>query len=391
MKRLTEAFLQQNYLLQVALRSTHFPGKSRKVDFHDVNEIKRYTSACMANKNSVAIDGEVWHEAITIDYRRGVALLDQGDVLSARQAFLEQARVNDNMAKNIWKCDTLHEGQLSTMFHITRHCWNFIYRIESKLNETFFNLPDEIEAAEPHFALVYHGIVRYTMLHWPRLLNIWRRIRELGNRRLLLPQNSKIDKFCIVDAGVAAGGSTVLMAVASHLYLGKWEDVKGVPPKVLAFDTFRGMPPVGNMDYRCFDKVTAQSLGWGEGTCSSGGSTEIVTKLATQYNVNYLVDCISGDFSDTLPAYFTSASEPRNVIFAHLDSDWYDSTRLALRYVYPAVINNVGEAQIDDYNYWNGSRRAVDEYFALSTKNYNNNILKKVPYDDNARWITKQK
>lgn len=46
-----------------------------------------------------------------------------------------------------------------------------------------------------------------------------------------------------------------------------------------------------------------------------------------------------------------------------LDTDWYDSTWHELLHLYPNVVSG-GVIIIDDYGYWQGARRAVDEYFS---------------------------
>jgi O-methyltransferase len=45
-----------------------------------------------------------------------------------------------------------------------------------------------------------------------------------------------------------------------------------------------------------------------------------------------------------------------------LDTDWYESTRHELEHLYPCLSPG-GVLIIDDYGYWSGARKAVDEYF----------------------------
>jgi hypothetical protein len=45
-----------------------------------------------------------------------------------------------------------------------------------------------------------------------------------------------------------------------------------------------------------------------------------------------------------------------------LDTDWYDSTKHELSYLYP-LLTRGGVLIIDDYGHWAGSKKAVDEYF----------------------------
>ncbi|WP_368734801.1 TylF/MycF/NovP-related O-methyltransferase [Komagataeibacter melomenusus] len=46
-----------------------------------------------------------------------------------------------------------------------------------------------------------------------------------------------------------------------------------------------------------------------------------------------------------------------------LDTDWYESTRHELEHLYPRLVPG-GVLIIDDYGYWAGARKAVDEYFS---------------------------
>lgn len=44
-----------------------------------------------------------------------------------------------------------------------------------------------------------------------------------------------------------------------------------------------------------------------------------------------------------------------------IDADWYESTKLCLEELYPQVIKG-GYIIIDDYGWWEGAKKAVDEY-----------------------------
>ena len=45
-----------------------------------------------------------------------------------------------------------------------------------------------------------------------------------------------------------------------------------------------------------------------------------------------------------------------------LDTDFYSSTKIELEILYPRLVKG-GVLIIDDYGSWEGSKRAVDEYF----------------------------
>jgi Macrocin-O-methyltransferase (TylF) len=71
------------------------------------------------------------------------------------------------------------------------------------------------------------------------------------------------------------------------------------------------------------------------------------------------VRLVKGLFEETI-----RLDEP--VALAHLDGDWYESTMVCLERIAPRLPAG-GRLVIDDYHYWSGCRRAVDEYFSGRT------------------------
>ena len=66
---------------------------------------------------------------------------------------------------------------------------------------------------------------------------------------------------------------------------------------------------------------------------------------------------VRGKVEDTLPE-----RAPDQLALLRLDTDWYESTRHELVHLYPLLAPG-GVLIIDDYGHWDGSRKAVDEYF----------------------------
>ena len=64
----------------------------------------------------------------------------------------------------------------------------------------------------------------------------------------------------------------------------------------------------------------------------------------------------AGLVEDTLPA-----QAPESIALLRLDTDWYASTRHELVHLYDQVSPG-GVIILDDYDYWEGSRKAVDEF-----------------------------
>lgn len=74
---------------------------------------------------------------------------------------------------------------------------------------------------------------------------------------------------------------------------------------------------------------------------------------------------VQGDVLETLK----SSPLPDKIAVLRLDTDWYESTRLELEILYPRLSRG-GVLIIDDYGSWEGSRKAVDEYFAARARPY---------------------
>ena len=69
---------------------------------------------------------------------------------------------------------------------------------------------------------------------------------------------------------------------------------------------------------------------------------------------------IRGRVEETIPS-----QAPKRIAILRLDTDWYESTRHELKHLFPLLSDN-GVLIIDDYGYWKGARKAVDEYFEQS-------------------------
>jgi hypothetical protein len=56
-------------------------------------------------------------------------------------------------------------------------------------------------------------------------------------------------------------------------------------------------------------------------------------------------------------------TRPEKISLLRLDTDWYESTRCELEYLFP-LLSPGGILIIDDYGHWHGCRKAVNEYFS---------------------------
>jgi predicted O-methyltransferase YrrM len=159
----------------------------------------------------------------------------------------------------------------------------------------------------------------------------------------------------IVECGVWRGGS-MLTAARTLRELGDTER------KLFLYDTFEGMPAPGEHDVRHFDRAPAANLlatdTRDDGTRAVAG-IDIVQRAMklSQYPLSN-IQMIAGKVEDTIPNTI-----PERIALLRLDTDWYSSTLHELQQLYPLLAPG-GVLIIDDYGWWEGARRAVDEYFA---------------------------
>lgn len=57
-----------------------------------------------------------------------------------------------------------------------------------------------------------------------------------------------------------------------------------------------------------------------------------------------------------------AVSAPEHLVLLRLDTDWYESTRVALDVMYPRLSDD-GVLIADDYGHYLGQPKALDEYF----------------------------
>lgn len=158
----------------------------------------------------------------------------------------------------------------------------------------------------------------------------------------------------IVECGVWRGGS--MQAIARTL-LGR-----GVTDRDLhLFDTFEGMPPPTEEDRRVAGPPARELLDSSPRTSRLWGVAGLDDVRAGMSGTRYPSERIhyhAGLVEDTLPA-----QAPETIAPLRLDTDWYESTRHELVHLYDRVSAG-GVIIIDDYDYWEGSRKAVDDFVA---------------------------
>ena len=187
----------------------------------------------------------------------------------------------------------------------------------------------------------------FTMTSPERILGLCRAVEHLQSNEI--PGD-------FVECGVWRGGS--MAAVVKTL-----RNMAGPNRELWLYDTFEGMTPPTNQDVDFLGQTAQQLLQQQDPTdpmsvwCMS--PLEGVRKL--MIDNGYPLDQIhfvKGKVEETLPT-----SRPEQISLLRLDTDWYESTRCELEYLFPKLVPGA-VVIIDDYGHWKGCRRAVDEYFA---------------------------
>ena len=158
----------------------------------------------------------------------------------------------------------------------------------------------------------------------------------------------------IVECGVWKGGR--MLAVAETLvHLGQTNR------NLYLYDTFEGMSEPTEEDISFAnqkagellkeDKDKEHNLVWAYSTLETVQQTMALTTYPKT-----LIHYVKGKVEDTIPSHL-----PDKIALLRLDTDWYESTKHELDHLFPRLIRN-GVLIIDDYGFWKGARKAVDEY-----------------------------
>jgi predicted O-methyltransferase YrrM len=188
---------------------------------------------------------------------------------------------------------------------------------------------DQVSPSE--FSALYRQVRSYTMCSNARLRGLYRAVHHV------VAQNIPGD---IVECGAARGGSAALMALTLRQLR--------VSRRIWLFDTFAGLPAPSqeDPDFDIADLFT--------GTCV--GPLEEVRAMFERLGISDNAVFVKGLFQDTLP---TSSVTPIAVL--HIDGDWFESVKTCLESLYDRVVPG-GIIQFDDYGYWQGARKAVDDF-----------------------------
>lgn len=159
----------------------------------------------------------------------------------------------------------------------------------------------------------------------------------------------------LVEAGVALGGSSIIMAAAK----------KPTRPFYM-YDAFEMIPAPSERDgsdaHNRYAEIASGKARGIQGEAYYGYQNNLYEQVRKSLRdagfppEEHHIQMVRGFYEDAL-----HVDEP--VALAHLDCDWYDSVMVCLRRIAPHLVSG-GVLIVDDYEHWSGCRKAVDEYFA---------------------------
>ena len=204
--------------------------------------------------------------------------------------------------------------------------------------------PPEIPIAIWDVVIGIHGS-QLTMVSLERLI-------ATANSAIYVCKNDIPGAF--VECGVWRGGNAIL-AKKIFEYFGKEN-------KVYLYDTFDGMVPPTTADFSqsigSAEEIYASKEANGEKWCLA--SVDDVLENFNQFAASLSnVMIVKGDVLETLGF---SENIPEQIASRRLDTDWYESTKHEMQVLYPLVVS-CGILMFDDYGFWGGHQKAIDEYF----------------------------
>ena len=205
-------------------------------------------------------------------------------------------------------------------------------------------LPSDFEVLHQQ---IYQKVAPFTMTSPERIYSLIEAVQYIVKNKI---------KGDIVECGVWKGGS-MLSVAETFIHLNETERT------LFLYDTFEGMSEPGEEDKAFFGKSAQElllhdvnkenNLVWAYSTLDTVKATMQLSKYPSS-QIKY----IKGKVEDSIPA-----SMPESIAILRLDTDWYESTKHELIHLFP-LLTQGGVLILDDYGFWQGARKAADEYFA---------------------------
>ena len=218
------------------------------------------------------------------------------------------------------------------------------YSLHKTTSEVSFGSTKDMK--EKEFWEIYDLCKPYTMTSVERMYSLYLSVEYVLSNNI---------GGSFVECGVWRGGSAMLIA--------KMLENRNSNRKIYLYDTFDGMSDPTDKDVTR-DGVDA-STSLKANISNKENSVWCLANLVdvqrnlrlTQYEESNLV-YVKGKVEDTIPRVIPN----ERIALLRLDTDWYESTKHELTFLFPNFTQN-GVLIIDDYGFWKGCRKAVQEYF----------------------------
>lgn len=208
----------------------------------------------------------------------------------------------------------------------------------------------------------YEAVCLNTQLGIASICNLENAARHVINKRL---------RGAFVECGTWRGGA---LAYWARSFMRNGGDAAATA--LYGFDSFEGMPRMTAVDgERASQWLYGKRLSEVRGRLTDGALVATGANVTGEAECRELVEntgypkeaihIIKGWFQDTLPRY---RGEVGAIAVLRLDADLYEATRYCLESFYDSVVSH-GLVIIDDYEYFEGCRRAVDEFVAARELN----------------------
>lgn len=234
---------------------------------------------------------------------------------------------------------------------------------------------------DPDFAPIWEQVKPHTMTSPARGYALYQAVKHIVARPVA---------GNIIESGVWRGGSSMLIAL-TLMQLGETHR------DLWLFDTFGGMPEPEPVDVDVYGKPAAQLLDEHEEEKDSSviwAIADIDTVRENMASTGYpmeRVHLVEGDVRET-----AAATRTGSVALLRLDTDWYSSTKAELEHFWHRL-NQHGTMIVDDYGHWQGSQKAVDEFFDPERKggpgavllqpiDYTGRLVVRSQVNDMLRW-----
>jgi len=191
---------------------------------------------------------------------------------------------------------------------------------------------------------LFRRVRKNTLVSYGRLVSLW---------NLILKIEKKSIRGNLVECGVWKGGSATIMTYLIQKHK--------MNRKVHLFDSFEGMPEPTENDGA---KAIVFAEGKKEGRLKSIKKTVGLLKVVKNLFFKKLkldkknIYFYKGWFQKTLPK---AKRKVGKIALLRIDSDWYESVKICLEELYDQVVKK-GYVVLDDYHYWPGCKKAVDEF-----------------------------